>query len=103
MIDEILLQRRDEKTMKAYRLRGWGQEGRRVQKQKGSVQEPDLLAEKHIVIWEVRRKILFFFNFLIGIELYELQSLVCRGIYYFLGLKSEHQLRVMVSACGFKH
>jgi len=50
------------------RLQGWGQEGRREPKQKGSGQEPDLLAEKHIVIWEVRRKILFFLNFLMGIK-----------------------------------
>lgn len=53
MIDEILLWRGDEETMKALTM-GLGAEERRERRQKGSGQEPALIAGKCIGRWEVR-------------------------------------------------
>lgn len=50
MIDEILLWRGDEETMKAL----LGAEERRERRQKGSGQEPAIIAGKCIGRWEVR-------------------------------------------------
>lgn len=68
MIDEILLQIEDEKTMKALTT-VLGEEGWREPWQKESSQEPDLMSGKHIGLWQLRRKKFFFsVSFLMGIK-----------------------------------